>query len=249
MVLFFIFYTMEPNIYKSLESSDNTIKCAGISEEYRELSPYPTTLFTFQDALNYEKNMQPLANHFYKDVLGAINIKRYDWNDPNGKFMQKLDVDCSIQLETESLDVFWLNISEKFRQVECGDMCLELWSDFEKEKLGWAGGTITTDYYLYTTPKYFFEVYANEKFKQLMRKIQTEITREVISDAFKSKNSYSKIITIDGHEMTLIKTWTGNSYYGICICISWTTLFNDYLLDINMYSHGGEKLDINKIYA
>jgi hypothetical protein len=203
---------------------------------------------TFKETLKVEKIGQPIADAFYKDTLKAIDIKRYDYKDPWGKFMQGLDVDCSIELLDKDSQPFWLNISEKFRQCECGDMCLELWSNFEKRTLGWATDVNRADYYVYVTPRYIFEVCANDKFRHVIDVMKEYITRDFITKTFEDDMYYLQPITVQGHKLTLIKSWTANAYYGICVCIPWTTLFNDFLLDINMYDRKGQKLQINEVY-
>lgn len=217
----------------------------------------------FNESLKVEKIGQPVADAFYKDHLKALDIRRYNWNNPQQRVLQKLDIDCAIELKATGLDLFWLNISEKFRQFDTGDMCIELWSDFEKKKLGWAvhENKIGPDYYLYVTPKHFFEVLRDGYFSSMIEKITKEWNWNKINEfvkeeekklgrTFEDNGCYK--IKVDGHDAQLVKTWTtvGNKkWYGICICIPWKTLFNDYLLDINMYNRKYELLNINKEYV
>ena len=218
----------------------------------------------FNDCLKVEAIGQPIADEFYKRCLGALQIRRYDYNNPEQRFFQKLDVDCSIQLYAKSLDVFWLNISEKFRQYDTGDMCIELWSDFEGRKPGWAIKSTHTnegpDYYLYVTPKHFYEVWANRYFNDMITKITSEWNRDAINQFIQKeekdlrRNHNSNGIypcTVRGYDAQLLKTWTkvgDKEWYGICICIPWKTLFNEFLIDINMYDRNYNKLNINKEY-
>lgn len=212
--------------------------------------------FDFHESLKYEKKMQPVADEFYKNTLGASQVNRYDWNNPLGRNMQEMDIDCSIELKAKEIGLYWLNISEKFRSLETGDMCLELWSNFQRKTPGWAVLKIPNnipnygpDLYLYVTPKHIFEVWANRNFDRMMNDIANELTWEKINEIF-DNGSYNatKNIIVNGHKVTLLKTWTDNKYYGICVCIPWKTLLNEYLLDINMYDRSGRKLDVNEIY-
>jgi len=221
---------------------------------------YVPTSENFHDSLKVEKVGQSIADEFYKRCLDALQIRRYDYNNPEQRFLQKLDVDCSIQLYAKSLDVFWLNISEKFRQCDTGDMCIELWSDFEGRKPGWAIKPTHTnegpDYYLYTTPKYFYEICTNKHFYNMI----DQITQQWDHDRIKSEldvngreycNNCSIPISVGGHDATLIKTWTkfneDKKWFGVCICIPWKTLFNDYLIDIRVYDRKYNKLNINTL--
>ena len=76
--------------------------------------------------LEFEKEMMPKADLYYKNVWGAHNILRYNWGDPYGKAMQKKDIDCTVYLEEPSGFIYSKNISEKFRRVNYGDILVEL---------------------------------------------------------------------------------------------------------------------------
>ena len=220
---------------------------------------YVPTSENFHDSLKVEKVGQSIADTFYKECLGALDVRRYDYNYSDQRWFQKMDIDCTIELEDKSLDVFWLNISEKFRQYDCGDMCLELWSDFEKKQEGWVMQGLLSegpDYYLYVTPKYFYKVSINTYFENMIKKIIKEwdwnrINQKIKDDIIYDHNG-SIPISVGGHEATLIKSWTKfneeRKWFGVCVCIPWKTLFNDYLIDINMYDRKCNKLVINKEY-
>lgn len=219
---------------------------------------YVPTSENFHDSLKVEKIGQPIADAFYKECLGALDVRRYDYNNSDQRWFQKMDIDCAVEMQAKSLDIFWLNYSEKFRQCDCGDMCIELWSDFEKEKLGWAVGKRDDgpDYYLYITPKHFYEVRANKHFHNMI----DQITQQWDHDRIKSElevngreygNNCSIPISVGGCDATLIKTWTkfneDKKWFGVCICIPWKTLFNDYLIDIRAYDRKYNKLNINTL--
>ena len=225
---------------------------------------YSTPGESFRECLKIEKLGQPIADEFYTRYLHATQIRRYDYKNPSQRFLQDLDVDCSIQLYAKSLDVFWLNFSEKFRQWDTGDMCIELWSDFEGKKQGWAVKPLSTnegpDYYLYVTPKHFYEVCVNRYFYDMVKKVSTEWDWDTIDrfiqkqekDFKRGHDSNGRYpCTVWGHDAELLKTWTrvgDKEWYGICICIPWKTLFNEFLLDINMFDRDYNKLNINKEY-
>lgn len=228
-------------------------------------STYIPTCGDFNESLKVEKRGQPAADDFYKNCLGVTEVKRYDYNNPEHRVFQNLDIDCTIKMEPKSLDIFWLNVSEKFRQSETGDMCIELWSDFENQKPGWALKSTHTnkgpDLYLYSTPKYFFEIFKNKYFDSMINKIVSEwdwktvyefINKEEKRLARHSNYNGCYNIKIEDHDAKLLKVWSkrdGKRWFGVCICIPWTTLFNEYLLNINMYDKNYNRLNINREYA
>lgn len=207
---------------------------------------------SMKETLAYEKSTQPFADAFYKKVFKADEIIRYNWDSPIGRGKQKQDIDCSIKSRAAGVDDYEFNISEKFRTIETGDMCIELWSDFDKKKPGWAvkNNTYQIDLYFYTTPKYCFTIWNNSSFQNMINHIIKEWNYEKIKNIFGDGSSYNcnKKVKVCGFDVTLLKTWTENKYYGICICIPWKTLFQEFLLNINMFDHNGNKLKINEIY-
>lgn len=247
---------------KSLNTFDTSIFDSSVKTDSL---PYIPTWGDFDESLKVEKRGQPAADDFYKKCLGATDIKRYDYNNPEDRFFQNHDIDCIIQMEPKSLDMFWLNVSEKFRQSETGDMCIELWSNFENKKPGWAIKSTHTnkgpDLYLYSTPKYFFEIFADKYFDNMMNKIISEWDWETI-DTFINKEEKRLAkdyddngcynIKIEDYDAKLLKVWSykgDKKWFGVCVCIPWITLFNEYLLNINMYDKNYNRLNINKEYA
>jgi len=218
----------------------------------------------FKECLEIEKGGQPLADDFYKKYLGALQIQRYDYNKPEDRFFQNLDIDCKVRVYAKSLDMFWLNFSEKFRQMESGDMCIELWSDFEGKKHGWAVKPTNThegpDFYLYVTPYHFYKVRSDRYFDAMVNKIISEWDWDAINEFIQSEekkhnreHNSSGIYPckVCGYDAQLLKTWTrtpGKRWYGVCICIPWKTLFNEFLIDIDMFDRDYNKLNINKEY-
>ena len=214
----------------------------------------------FNKCLEVEKIGQSIADDFYINYLGASAITRFNYNNPDGRFFQEHDVDCSIEMLAMSLDVFSLNISEKFRQYDTGDMCLELWSNFEEKKVGWAMKSAEgngPDLYLYVTPRNIFEVWCERYFNKMMSDISSEWTHQKIENLFNEDKYHKKDqnalydITVGGHDAKLLRSWSragDREWYGVCICIPWNTLFNEYLLNINMFDREYNKLNINKEY-
>ena len=209
----------------------------------------------FSTSLKVEQQNQPRADAFYKSH-GALNIKRYDYNNPAEKKFQQDGIDCSVEYYTPGLDVFWLNYSEKFRTVDTGDMCIELWSDYDNRIPGWALHD-KSDTILYVTPEYFYEVTNNEHFKQMVQRLVDEWNENALRDFVNNDGCVRQLVkSKDGYGCQLIKSFSknnngekyGNKWMGICICIPWQILLKEFFIDINMYDNSHNKLDINKMY-
>lgn len=194
----------------------------------------------FNNALELEKRGIPIADKFYREGMKALTIRRYDYNDPNQRIYQQHDIDCSIELDCV-IDLIWLNVSEKFRTGDWGDMCIELWSDFERKVPGWATNKSGPDMYLYVTPSGFYQIWKNNHFVKMIDDIMSELTWDKINRMIKkySNSNTAHIYTeVLGHDVELVKTTTvcdNRKYFGICVTIPWDTLYNDFFIDINKY--------------
>jgi len=198
---------------------------------------------TFKDSLGIEKSLQPEADNFYKKNLAAVTIIRYDWNDPVGREYQNNDIDCSIECYAPGIDSFWLNISEKFRQHDWGDMCIELWNDFDKKKLGWGLTGKNVDMYLYRTPENIYEIWRNNgRFDFMMEYLSEQLNWDRIKNEFEGWNKNRKTVNIalpngDACNVTLVRGQTENKYFSICVSIPWKILRDDFLLEIQKYKN------------
>ena len=234
-------------------SNDHDLKCAeSLTGDYKD---WILPSGNFHDSLEIERIGQPIADAFYRDCMKAESVTRYDYNNPAQQSLQKCDIDCSIELHPKALDIYHLNVSEKFRQCDTGDMCIEIWRDFENNKPGWAVKPLSTDVgpdmYLYVTPKYFYEVWAAGWFKEMIKSIQSQWSWEKVKELIDKNISYdhngSIPIQVCGHDATLIKSWTKmgkTKWYGVCICIPWETLSNEFFVDINKYDRNYNRLKI-----
>lgn len=206
--------------------------------------------YKFSTSLKVEQQNQPRADAFYKSH-GASNIKRYDYNNPSERSFQQKGIDCSVEYYAPGLDVFWLNYSEKFRTWETGDMCIELWSDYERKVEGWALHD-ESDTILYVTPDYFYEVTNNTYFKDMVRKLANEWSWDELKEFADNRDCIRQLVrSKEGRDYQLIKAFSqkdGKKWMGICICVPWKTLIKDFFIDINIYDNNHNKFDINKIY-
>lgn len=211
----------------------------------------------FNTSLQVEKIGQSIADAFYERILNPKKIKRYNYKNLFERSYQMNDIDCTVTCDAVGIGEFNLDISEKFRQFDAGDMCVELWSNFDKKVKGWAvekTPDICPDIFLYVTPAHIYEVWNNSFFRDMISDIMSEwdwdsLNQFMREDDFKHKRSADSNgrynIKVGGRDMTLLRTWSkrnGRTWCGVCVCIPWTSLINDYFVDINTYDRN--KLNI-----
>lgn len=104
----------------------------------------------FYSSLKYEDAQKIPADNLYKR-MGFYNIRRCSWDTPGGKKLQREDVD----LRMRDRDGKILNVSEKFRTKDWGDIAIEIFSTWDPKnktyKPGW-GISGQSDYIFYHTP-------------------------------------------------------------------------------------------------
>ena len=214
----------------------------------------------FNDKLKIERGEMPSADAFYRDCMGAEIIKRYDYNNPSEKRFQVNDIDCTVTCDAPGIGPYYLNISEKFRKFDTGDMCIELWSNFEGRVPGWAIEKYTglePDLYTYFTPSYIYKVWNGQNFRDMVSDVSSEWDWRTI-DQFMREEDFKRRkdrrdnaiynIKVGGRNATLLRTWSsanGKKWYGVCVCIPWHTLFNDYFIDIIKYDRNYNNLKID----
>ena len=88
-------------------------------------------IHNFDQSLEHERNQTIKADTFYRDVLNAIDIKRFDTDSEADMDKQRQDVDLIFTLNNITYKV-----SEKFRDKDYGDLYVEVFSKFPKTK-GW----------------------------------------------------------------------------------------------------------------
>lgn len=85
----------------------------------------------FEKSLQHEREQTQKADDFYKKVLNVSKIKRFNTDSNADMEMQRADVDLILSLN----DVNY-RISEKFRDIDYGDLYLEVYSKYPKTE-GW----------------------------------------------------------------------------------------------------------------
>ena len=111
------------------------------------------TTHHFDQSLNYEHTQFERANDYYRR-LGATEIKRCDFKTCQGKTLQHEDIDAQICVKGR-----WINISEKHRTSDFGDLLIEVYSMYPDE-LSWIYKS-KADLLFYFTPKNIYQI--NEK--------------------------------------------------------------------------------------
>ena len=201
----------------------------------------------FDRSLSIEKECQPFADDFYSKTLENVKIKRYDYNNPKEKVYQTHDIDCKLTPYAPGIGEFDLYVSEKFRLNDWGDMFIELWSDFEGEKLGWADAStdnnLKPDVYMYFTPISIYEIWNHIDFRRLVNKLHKVIDRDRIKYILRTDKDlkvaddypYMKDIDFEGTKIKLIKTHSyrdGRGWNGIGVCINWKDLIEKFGVNV-----------------
>lgn len=193
----------------------------------------------FQDKLDYEKDCQQMADKFYTDHMHAISIERYDWNDPEGRQMQKRDADCKIVVKSDVNENDFLHpivISEKFRTIDWGDMWIELYSRYPSVK-GWALESQGVDLIAYfidgimSGGDYNYVYLVNAKrIKELAEDIIKQFDyANVIKQQLEKVGKYEAKYFFNGKEYdvlfrTSLTQRPTYSYKGVGVCIKWNDL-------------------------
>lgn len=190
---------------------------------------------TFKECLKIEKDNQSKANHFIYDLYKVSSFKRWDWDKPHGRIMQRKDIDVSVNYS--GFKDSCIHISEKFRQADMGDMLIEIISVWEGQQFGAIQGwglKDDADLIHYYTP---FKTYVvnNKQLAVIANKIYRQIfsltTHKDLMDFFKDDKqtkAFTYITILDERydiEILKIPTYVGEDrYYGICAAVTWRDL-------------------------
>jgi len=182
----------------------------------------------FSKSLNYEHSNFPKADKFYTEKLKAGSITRIGFEDEESKALQRLDVDVSFVYKGKKI-----NVSEKDRTADYGDLLLEFYSKFPHTP-GWMNNS-AADYLAYFVPN---KVYWIDK-KQLSLFYHNTLA-DVIPDSFFQQliNNYprqsrreQKIIELNGtrEAVTVVQAFnaprnSSSFWYTENICVKFTTL-------------------------
>jgi hypothetical protein len=111
-------------------------------------------LHNFANSLNRERQQTAKADTFYREVLKVSEIKRFNSDNEADMEMQRQDVDLLL-----TINGITYRISEKFRDVDYGDMYVEVYSKYPNT-LGWLH-TGKPDIIFYFTPVSVYRITHN----------------------------------------------------------------------------------------
>jgi hypothetical protein len=106
-------------------------------------------LHNFYNSLLHERESTERADKFYKEQMNATEIVRYNANNEYDMIFQHRDIDVTLTINGKLY-----NVSEKFRDVDFGDLYLEIYSKYP-HTLGWIH-TGNPDFIAYFTPQNVF---------------------------------------------------------------------------------------------
>jgi hypothetical protein len=99
----------------------------------------------FKSSLQHEREQALKADTFYRNVLNATEIKRFNSDSDSDMEIQRQDVDLLLTINETTY-----RVSEKFRDVDYGDLYVEVYSKYPKTP-GWLH-TGSPNAILYFTP-------------------------------------------------------------------------------------------------
>jgi hypothetical protein len=103
-------------------------------------------IHNFNQSLKYERSHTENADKFYRDVLGATEIRRFSSDNDEDMYYQKQDIDVELVIREKNY-----GISEKFREKNFGDLYIEFFSMYP-DVPGWLD-TGSPDAIMYFTPE------------------------------------------------------------------------------------------------
>ena len=179
-------------------------------------------IHNFRHSLEYERSMAARADAFYRDVLGAKIIRRFDRDTEEDMEMQREDVDIII----ERTGVQY-RVSEKFREHDYDDLYIEIYSKYP-DTPGWVI-TGTPNAILYFFPSSVYWVTHKSLYEFCVNKLFPAIPKAYIDEIFEIHKSYlPKTIVLDSRTVS-IKLVQAHNHDGvdwetIGVCVSFDVL-------------------------
>jgi hypothetical protein len=182
----------------------------------------------FSNSLQGEHSHFNMANAFYQRYFKPANIIRADYNLPQGKELQKSDIDLHLDFGESRTAV-----SEKFRNKDYGDILLERYSKFPFKE-GWMHHS-KADFLAYFVPKkvYWVDKYMLRNFyqKQILPQLSAGHFRYLLKKNLQRNASCPFYIRLNGKKETLFLTQAYNvpkaeetEWYTMSICVPFKIL-------------------------
>ncbi len=154
-------------------------------------------LHNFKKSLQHEREQTSRADRFYTEVLNATFIKRFNTDSDEDMRMQRQDVDALI-----TVNGITFKISEKFRDVDYGDLYIEVYSKYPKT-LGWMH-TGSPNAILYFTPRSVYWMTHSSLKNFCINELFNAIPAQWLAELYESKKSIEyKKIRIKGADIDL----------------------------------------------
>lgn len=182
----------------------------------------------FSKSLNYEQSKFPVQDKFYTERLGATVISRADFDDDEGRALQRMDVDVQFIYKGERI-----NVSEKNRKQDYGDLLLEFYSMFP-DTPGWMNNS-NADYLAYFVPGkvYWINKRELEEFYHnvLEPVIPDNYFAQLVKDYPQKSARFNRTILVNGRaeRVTVVQAYnhpynSSKEWYTENICVSFACL-------------------------
>lgn len=167
----------------------------------------------FKKSLHHEREQAQKADRFYREVLNATEIVRFNSNSESDMEKQRQDIDVQATIRGTRF-----NISEKFRDKDYGDLYIEVFSKYPHTK-GWLQ-TGKPDAIVYFTPNSVFWITHKSLHECFKNTLFPNIPEMWYEELYKShKSIVTKKVTFEGFE-TNINLIQAHNFEGI----TWETI-------------------------
>lgn len=155
----------------------------------------------FYRSFGHEHEQTARADEFYRQLPGCGKIIRYDSGSEEDMLFQRQDIDVSVEINGRQYF-----ISEKFRDIDYGDIYLEIYSKYPDVQ-GWMS-TGSPDALVYFTPKNVCWISHPGLHAFYSRKLLPVLSSEIIHDVYLSRQTRRRIrVVLNGKSffVTLIQ--------------------------------------------
>ena len=179
--------------------------------------------YYFNNSLAYEQSRIPMQDKFYREVLGATDIKRFHFNNLDERDIQRQDIDLQFVLDGKVV-----SISEKHRTKDWGDMFVEMYSKYPYT-LGWMHHC-NANYFAYFVPNKVYWIDAQALKDFYLTSVRPNISENDIARVMSGKESRQKATVNLGnnsYSLFLVKVPTKDGrdkWEGLGVCLPFSLL-------------------------
>ena len=182
----------------------------------------------FSSSLSYEQSQFPVQDKFYTEKLGAKVITRADFDDEEGRALQRMDVDVQFEYNGKLI-----NVSEKHRTRDYGDLLLEFYSMFP-DIPGWMNNS-NADYLAYFVPEKVYWINKRELedfYENVLKPVVTkDFFEQLVKDHPETSTRVKQKIKVNGRQetVTVVQAYnqpcgSNKEWYTENICVSFDLL-------------------------